>query len=107
MTIRKSIIGAGVVVILGAGWYLFRPELLFVNERVNEALPGGVAAASGRGPAALASGSFHGVAHETRGVATVYRLDGGRRALRLTGFRTSNGPDVRVYLVAAPDASDN
>jgi hypothetical protein len=27
--------------------------------------------------------------------------------LRLTDFATSNGPDVRVYLVAAPDASDN
>ena len=31
----------------------------------------------------------------------------GRRVLRLTDFATSNGPDVRVYLVAAPDAADN
>jgi hypothetical protein len=27
--------------------------------------------------------------------------------VRLTAFETSNGPDVRVYLVAAHDASDN
>jgi hypothetical protein len=27
--------------------------------------------------------------------------------LRLTDFATSNGPDVRVYLVAAQDASDD
>ena len=27
--------------------------------------------------------------------------------LRLTNFKTSNGPDVRVYLVAAGDAKDN
>jgi hypothetical protein len=34
-------------------------------------------------------------------------LGGGRRVLRLTDFLTSNGPDVRVYLVAANDAGDN
>ncbi len=27
--------------------------------------------------------------------------------LRLTNFETSNGPDVRVYLVAAPDVNEN
>jgi hypothetical protein len=27
--------------------------------------------------------------------------------LRFTGFSTSNGPDVHVYLVAAPDAFDD
>jgi hypothetical protein len=46
------------------------------------------------------------VAHETRGTATILDV-GGKRVLRLTDFATSNGPDVRVYLVAAGDASDN
>ena len=41
----------------------------------------------------------------TVGTAAVYQL-GDRRVLRLTGFSTSNGPDVRVYLVAAGDATD-
>jgi hypothetical protein len=55
----------------------------------------------------LASGTFHSVAHETHGTATLLRLADGSRILRLTEFTTSNGPDVRVYLVAASDASDN
>ena len=58
-------------------------------------------------PAKLLAGQFHSVAHETKGTATVHDLGGGRRVLRLTDFTTSNGPDVRVYLVAASDASDN
>jgi hypothetical protein len=55
----------------------------------------------------LAAGRFHSVAHETHGTATIQDVGGGRRVLRLTDFATSNGPDVRVYLVAATDASDN
>jgi hypothetical protein len=47
------------------------------------------------------------VAHETKGTATVHDLGGGRRVLRLTDFSTSNGPDVRVYLIGANDATDN
>jgi hypothetical protein len=47
------------------------------------------------------------VAHETAGTATIYQLADGRKTLRFTGFRTSNGPDVQVYLVAAPDARDD
>ncbi|HEX5963563.1 MAG TPA: DM13 domain-containing protein [Gemmatimonadales bacterium] len=105
---RNWIIGFAVV---GAiGWYAFRPELLFVRTSVNEGLP--VAAAQPAGSAAaeataLLSGDFKSVAHETRGQATIYRLGDGTRVLRLTEFATSNGPDVRVYLVAANDAADN
>ena len=55
----------------------------------------------------LASGQFHTAAHETKGMATVFQLADGKKTLRLTNFQTSNGPDVHVYLVAAPDAKDN
>jgi Electron transfer DM13 len=55
----------------------------------------------------LESGKFHSVAHATSGTATVYQLADGTRLLRFTDFKTSNGPDVHVYLVAADDASDN
>ena len=65
-----------------------------------------LAAAEGA-PEALASGKFHGVAHQTQGTATVYKLASGKKVLRLTDFETSNGPDVQVYLVAASDAADN
>jgi Electron transfer DM13 len=35
-----------------------------------------------------------------------YQMGDGTRVLRLTSFRTSNGPDVHVYMVAADDAKD-
>jgi hypothetical protein len=94
----------GLVVLGGIGWYLFRPELLFVNKKVNEEQVASVGASVMR---ALATGRFHSVAHETHGTATIQDLGDGRRVLRLSDFATSNGPDVRVYMVAAPDASDN
>jgi hypothetical protein len=104
---------AGLVVLGAVGWYLFRPELLFVRTRVNESLPAATtqpvarASAGATVPAVLLTGRFRSVAHETKGSATIHQLPDGKRVLRLTEFVTSNGPDVRVYLVAAPDASDN
>jgi hypothetical protein len=97
-------VGVGVV------WYLFRPELLFVDKTVNESFPAGAATAM-RGGApkhmTLAAGEFRGLAHDTKGTATIYEVTGGKRVLRLTGFETSNGPDVHVLLVAADDAKDD
>jgi hypothetical protein len=98
---------AGLVVVGAIGWYLFRPELLFVKTRVNESLPAEVAAQTADANAVLLSGQFRSIAHETHGTAAVHRLGAGRRVLRLTEFMTSNGPDVRVFLVAANDAGDN
>jgi len=108
---RRALIGAAIVAVGAIGWYLFRPELLFVDQSVNETLP--VAAAmppsSGRTiePKALATGAFHKGAHDTKGMATIHELANGQRVLRLTDFETSNGPDVHVYLVAASDALDS
>jgi len=58
-------------------------------------------------PVVLSAGTFHGVSHETRGMATIYELPEGKKVLRFTGFETSNGPDVQVYLGYAADASDD
>jgi hypothetical protein len=58
-------------------------------------------------PVKVAEGSFRGVAHETKGIASIYKLPDGKQVLRFSGFETSNGPDVQVYLVAAADAKDN
>ena len=104
---RKSLIyGVAVilVILVVALWAAFRPERLFVNANVNEAMPAGFADGS---QTVLSSGSFHSVAHESRGTARIYKLAGGDRLLRFTDFQTSNGPDVHVYLVAANDASDS
>ena len=103
---KKVLLGAAAVVVIGIGWYAFRPELLFVNESVNESFPA-VAQAQSASPQAIAEGNFRGVAHETKGVAKIFQLPDGKRVLRFTGFETSNGPDVRVLLVAASDANDN
>jgi hypothetical protein len=58
-------------------------------------------------PAKIAEGNFRGVAHQTRGIASVYKLPDGKNVLRFSAFETSNGPDVHVYLVAASDAADD
>jgi Electron transfer DM13 len=41
------------------------------------------------------------------GRATIYKEADGRLLLRLTNFKTSNGPDVHVVLIAAKDADDD
>jgi hypothetical protein len=98
---RNIIIGVGIGV-LAIAWYAFRPELLFVNKTVSEEFPGGPAMASiEKGPTIVTKGNFKGLAHETKGLASIYQLADGKRTLRLTEFATSNGPDVHVYLVAA------
>jgi hypothetical protein len=98
---RIILIGAGAIV-LAVGWYAFRPELLFIDKTVDEEFPGGAAIASiEKGPMTVTSGKFKSLAHETKGTASVYQLFDGKRTLRLTGFETSNGPDVHVYLTTA------
>ena len=96
---KRNIIIAVAIIIVGGLWYAFRPELLFVNQTVSEEFPGGAAMASiEKGPMAVTRGNFKGLAHETKGLASIYQLADGKRTLRLTEFETSNGPDVHVYL---------
>lgn len=102
---KSKLIILAAVAVAAVGWYLFRPELLFINSRVNERFP--TAQASSAKPVALASGRFHDVSHKGSGTATIYQLADGKRVLRFSNFETSNGPDVVVYLVAAEDANDS
>jgi len=118
MTTRRSILIGTAIVAGTALWYLFRPEALVINKTVSESFPAaehamssmtkspGMSAMAAHEPVKVVSGRFHSNAHKTDGLATIYRLSDGRRVLRLTEFATSNGPDVRVYLVAAGDAQD-
>jgi pentapeptide MXKDX repeat protein len=55
----------------------------------------------------LFTGKFHGKVHKTEGRATIYQGADGKLVLRLTNFKTSNGPDVHVILVATIDAMDD
>jgi len=131
---RVLAVTAGTLV--AGAWYAFRPDRLFTTRVVEEPAPTALVAptaeragtppstppsaaasasdgvfASDTGTVgavpALATGRFHSNAHPTRGTATVLEVGPGRRVLRLTGFSTSNGPDVRVVLVAAPDVPDD
>ncbi len=100
---RKTLIYGVLLVAAVAAWAAFRPERLFINAKVNESMP----IAGNTDHTVLASGTFHSVAHSTKGDASIYQLADGKRILRLSNFETSNGPDVHVYLVAANDASDS
>jgi len=99
--------------VLGILWFLFRPELLFVNQKVNESLPTATSTQMGSdsngmasAPQLLRSGTFTSLAHQTKGTAGIYEIDG-KKVLRLSEFETSNGPDVRVYLVEGNDGKDS
>src|ERR1700677_3393293 len=92
-----------VIVAAFLAWYAFRPERLVVNRSVDEAMP---AAQSTSSSHLLLSGQFYSILHPTAGTATIYRMGDGTRVLRLTGFSTSNGPDVHVYMVASDEAKD-
>ncbi len=90
-------------VILSIAWYLFRPELLLIDKPVNEQFPGGTQTqitSQDTSPVMLLEGRFHGVAHEGEGVATVYQLQSSQRILRLTDFKTVNGP--ALYAICLP-----
>ncbi len=63
--------------------------------------------AQGSNAKTLETGTFHGKVHSTSGRATIYQEKDGRLILRLTNFKTSNGPDVHVILIAATDADDD
>jgi hypothetical protein len=58
-------------------------------------------------PIALKSGEFHAVEHEGTGTATIYQLPDGTHILRFENLDVLNGPDLFVWLSAAPDANDS
>ena len=84
---------------LAVAWWAFRPEKLFINQKVSEAAP----AALSSEPEPLYTGNLEGKIHQTSGRATIYRNEDGKEYLRLSDFTTSNGPDVHVVLVRSED----
>ncbi|GAA1096502.1 MULTISPECIES: DM13 domain-containing protein [Kitasatospora] len=121
---RRVTVPLAVLVLLvgGFGLYLFAPWKAFTSTSVDEALPSASASASvSAGPAVsaaattaaatapaapvdLARGGFVAGEHPTTGTARLVRLADGTVVLRLEDLRTSDGPDVRVYLSALPAA---
>ncbi|WP_326622832.1 DM13 domain-containing protein [Streptomyces decoyicus] len=102
------------VVAAGIGLYLFQPWKAFTDTTVNEALPtasapeakGGEPSMKSTRAKDLAEGRFVTHEHDTSGTARTVRLADGGQVLRLEDLKTSEGPDVRVYLSArAADAA--
>ncbi|NUT43479.1 MAG: DM13 domain-containing protein [Thermoactinospora sp.] len=112
----KRLLLAGLVVVVSVGLYLFQPWRLFTTVEVDEALPTSAPATTSATtsattkpaakPAAstevLATGAFRSHEHSTSGEARVLRLPDGSRVLRLENLRTSDGPDLRVWLSDQP-----
>jgi hypothetical protein len=106
-----SVALAGVIVF---GLYWFQPYKLFIDDRVDEALPGGSrgSAMSDSGASTreafttLAAGMFRSLAHESSGRALIVELGDGSRLLRFEDLAVENGPDLRVYLSTAPAGSE-
>lgn len=125
---RWAMMAIGLAVVGGLALYWFAPWNLFVDKRVDEALPGvsgQVPVATGPAvtapavdpaappveqgsdePITLARGGFTGLEHETSGAALVVELEDGTRFLRLEDLETSNGPDLRVVLTDQPLSED-
>ena len=55
----------------------------------------------------VATGKLHGLLHKTSGTVSILTTADGGHVLRLENFQTSNGPDVRVYLVKGTNADNN
>ena len=123
--------GAATIAVL---LWLFQPWLLFVDEVANDELavtvlseptpepateptpdstpdpatpePEPEPEPEPMGPVVVASGEFISRGHETLGTASIVELEDGTRILQLEGFRTSNGPDLYVYLDDDPADAD-
>lgn len=98
---RKWVLVAVGLPVLIAAWWAFRPEKLWINQKVNEPAP--FNSSSDSQP--IYTGLLEGKAHQTSGRATIYKAPDGRQYLRLTDFSTSNGPDVHVLLALSDDSS--
>ena len=78
------------------------------GEAMEEAMPAAAPDAEApaeRAPVAVKRGMFRDADgfHRGEGSATLYRLADGSHTLRFEDFRVTNGPDLRVLLVAHPD----
>ena len=94
---------AGPCLLFAGLWYWFRPERLFTNRRVNEAAPS-VTLKQNDQP--LFTGRFQGSNYtRPRAGRPSFLRAGGTRSLRLSDFKTSDGPALHVILVSHANVS--
>ena len=98
---KKVILGIGLAIALGLGWWLGSP--LFLDQEVSEAAP------SAATTTVLATGQFsdQDAVHKGTGTANLLQ-DGDRLLVRFEdGFETTNGPDLFVLVSPAADIADS
>lgn len=124
---NKSLLIVAISAIVGIGGiYAISP--LFTNTTVNEALPNSDISSKMEDKDALMAnnvmmeekammeetkltytGTFVGVGdgiHDAQGTAKIISLDSGNNILRLEDFKSTNGPDLYVYLATDEKASE-
>lgn len=115
---KKAIIIAVIVAAIAVPAAIYAAGPLFINKTIDEAAPlapkdtmSDSADNMTGNPDAMASkvaGTFVGVGdgiHDAQGTVTVIPVDSGN-VLRLEEFRSTNGPDLYVYLSTDEEASD-
>lgn len=114
IVVTLLVVGAVAGIVLAV---VFKPWLLFVDVRVDDALPSvpTATAATGptptttstpepAGPVVLATGSFISHAHETSGNVSIVEDASGKRVLAIENLVSTSGPDVHVWLSASDAA---
>ena len=98
----NKLVGLPIIAVIAViGVYLASP--LFINAVVDEALPTTILIEN-QGEATTLTGNFVGAGdgiHDVEGMASVLAVNDGlaeHRILRLENFRSTNGPDLYVYL---------
>jgi hypothetical protein len=98
--LRLPVVGAYALAAAALGAWL--GAAMFLDRTVNEQV-----ATAGGGNELVRTGSLEAVRHAARGEARIVELAGGGRVLTLTDLAVDNGPDLRLYLVAGPAATED
>jgi hypothetical protein len=96
---RKWMLAAVALPVVIALWWAFRPEKLWINQKVNEAAPFD----ANNEPQPILTARFNAKAQQTSGRATVYKRPGGGEYLRLSDFTGPSGSDIHVLLARSDD----
>ena len=112
------IAGAVMIVALVVVLVWFQPQQLFIDERIDDPLPGVPEERSANanensgggtddaGVEIVADARLRPLGHAAAGKALVLKLDDGRKLLRFEDLDVENGPDLRVYLSADSAGGD-
>lgn len=100
----KYLIGLVIaIVVLAAGYYFISP--LFINIKMDEALPVGGGPASDLVTTSERAEVVGTAGHPASGYALIVEADG-KKYLRYEDFKTINGPDIYVYLAKDLEAKE-